>query len=131
MSALGYNPVHCIDCNLEVAPESLDLSEQLAEELAFWDRLYDAIDHLWLDSAEYEEWARNQLCNIKSAVNNRGLILQNKLNKVRRCYFWFFEDTEAEPLFYCPKCNAQFSVYPKGIFPQFICEQCSIVTVGE
>jgi hypothetical protein len=33
----GFNPIHCLDCNLEVPPERLSLTADLAEEIASWD----------------------------------------------------------------------------------------------
>ena len=133
MCALGYNPLHCIDCNLEVAPESLALSERFIEKLVSWRDLYDAIDQLWLDSGEYETWAREQLTDITSSVNSRGMALQRDLDVSRRCYFWYFQDQSIEgfqPITQCPNCHGPLAVYPNGIFPQFVCEQCGIITVG-
>src|SRR5207249_2147529 len=63
-SALSYNPIACADCNLEVPPERLGFSEKLAEEIAFWRTFHDAFFHLWLDSAEFEQWARGQLSDV-------------------------------------------------------------------
>ena len=58
MSALGYNPIHCIDCNLEVDPESLSLSADLIGAIAHWHNIYDAINRLWLGSGDNEDWAK-------------------------------------------------------------------------
>ncbi len=53
MQALGENPIHCLNCNLEVPPEKLDLATKLIDAVAFWRNVYDAIDRLWLDSGAY------------------------------------------------------------------------------
>ncbi len=134
MSALSYNPLHCIDCNLEIAPQSLALTQYLVDAVAYWQHLYDAIDRLWLDSAEYEAWAKLQLSDILSPINQRGLSVCRELDPVRRCYYWYFQDQSAEgfkPLTHCPSCHQRFMAYSDRIFPQFICERCSIITVGE
>jgi len=133
MCALSYNPLHCIDCNREIVAESLALSEAVVEEVAYWHHIYDAIDRLWLDSADYESWAKEQLSDINSPVNGRGLAAREKLDRIRRCYYWYFQDQsvdEFEPYSECPRCNKPFGVYAGGIFPQFVCEDCSIITVG-
>ena len=133
MCALSYNPLHCIDCNLEVPPESLGLDETLAEAIAFWRSIHDALDRLWLASGEYETWARFELENIGSPVNQLGLELQQQLDRVRRCYYWFFQDESVEdfePIRECPLCSGVLAPYGNGIFPQAICQGCRIITVG-
>lgn len=133
MCALGENPVHCIDCNLEVAPEALRLDTRLLDAIACWRSVYDAIDRLWLDSREYEHWAKAELVSIRSPVNVRGLAVRTELDAVRRCYLWFFQDESEDdfaPITHCPSCYEPFASYTNGIFPQLVCEKCSIITVG-
>src|SRR5579872_2158450 len=48
MSALGENPIHCLDCNLEVDLARLPLTREVARRIAAWRNIYDAIDRLWL-----------------------------------------------------------------------------------
>jgi hypothetical protein len=134
MASLSYNPLHCIDCNLEVAPESLALSVPLVEATAHWRDLYNAIDWLWLDSGEYEMWAKEQLVDIASPVNQRGIVLCRNLDAVRRCYYWYFQDQSVEgfkPITHCPNCHKPLATHSNGVFRQLICEQCTIITVGE
>lgn len=133
MSALSQNPIHCVDCNLEVTPEALALEAMLIDEIASWRSVFDGIDRLWLDSGEYEAWARNQLLDIRSPVNRRGMEVSESLNRVRRCYYWYFQDqstVDFEPVKVCPACQRRFMLYPHGIFPQFVCEDCRIITVA-
>jgi predicted nucleic acid-binding Zn ribbon protein len=134
MYALSYNPLHCVVCNLEVAPASLPLNERLIEAIVSWRNLVEAIDHLWLDSGDYEEWAKQQLVDINSPVNQRGLALCKELSGLRRCYYWYFQDQSCEgfePITHCPNCDALLIPYPDGLFRQLICEPCRIITVGE
>jgi hypothetical protein len=70
---LSPNPVSCLLCNLEVSPERIGFSESIAEQLAFWQRFHDCFYFLWLDSGEFEAWAKAQLENPTSEVNKRGL----------------------------------------------------------
>src|SRR5450755_3214856 len=133
MSALTENPVHCMNCNLEVPPESLALSREVVDGVAHWQALYHAIDVLWLDSGAYEAWAREQLADITSAVNTRGRGAQRDLNEIRRCYYWYFQDQSADnycPLRSCPVCGDALQDYTAGIFLQRVCDRDSIVVVG-
>jgi hypothetical protein len=133
MTALGENPVHCIDCNLEVSPEVLGFDTNLVEMIADWRSVYDAVDRLWLDSGEYESWAECELSDIQSPINVRGLKVRDALNEIRRCYFWFFQDQSQDDftsITLCPSCQEPLIPYDHGIFPQLICEKCSIITVG-
>jgi predicted nucleic acid-binding Zn ribbon protein len=134
MCALSFDPIHCVNCNLEVPPQTLGLSESLVDEIAHWRTLFDAIDYLWLESGAYENWARDQLSDIASPVNRLGLNLLSALATAHRCYYWYFQDQAAEdfaPIQHCPRCGAPLVPYPAGIFRQSVCEACGIVTVGE
>jgi hypothetical protein len=134
MSALDDNPLHCLNCNLEVPPDDLGLSEPIVEAIAGWRSVDDAIHRLWLDSGPYEQWARMQLSDISSAANTRGRRVQSMINDIRRCYFWYFQDTSTEDynlIEFCPICGERLRLYSQGIFIQRICERASIVTIGE
>jgi hypothetical protein len=123
------NPIVCIRCNLEVPPERLGFSAQLAEAIAFWRTFYSAFYYLWLDSREFESWAHARLSDPGSPPNKRGLELASQLNEHRRCYLWSFQDAAAEdfqPLSACPRCHA-----PLGeSFGRLLCEPCSIVVAN-
>jgi predicted nucleic acid-binding Zn ribbon protein len=134
MCALSSNPIHCIDCNLEVPPEWLSLNVELVEDIAYWRNVYAAIDDLWLDSGEYEAWAKQQLVDITSPANTHGLEVREALANVRQCYYWYFQDQsdeEYDPITHCPRCQTTLTKYDGGIFLQLLCEQCQIITVGE
>ena len=135
MFALSYNPIHCMDCNLEVPPERLDLKSDLVEAVANWRQIHDALDHLWLDSGEYENWAWQQLLDISSSTNRRGRAVQQVLSAtIRRCYYWYPQDQSADdytPITHCPACGQLMDDYTQGIFLQRVCETCSIVAAGE
>src|SRR4051812_6185298 len=83
MHALSANPVHCLDCNLEVPPERLELTVELVAAIASWRSVYGAIDWLWLDSGSYEEWAYGELADLSSAANRRGLAARAALDPIR------------------------------------------------
>jgi predicted nucleic acid-binding Zn ribbon protein len=134
MPALTRNPLHCMNCNLEVPAETLLLSQQVIEEMSAWNEIYHAIYILWLDSGAYEAWAREQLSATESTVNARGREVQRDLNTIRRCYYWYFQDQSADnycPLRSCPVCGDALRDYPTEIFLQRVCDRDSIVMVGE
>lgn len=60
-AGLGFNPLRCLKCNLEVPPERLGFGRELADRIATWLRSYGAIDTLELESGSYESWARAEL----------------------------------------------------------------------
>jgi len=130
----GFNPVHCLDCNLEVPPERLPLDREQVNDIAYWARGFAAIDWLWTASGAYELWAREQLSDIGSSVNALGRRVARQLDGLRRCYYWYFQDESAEdyaPISRCPSCGVEMAEYTGGIFLQRICEDCRIVTSGE
>lgn len=134
MYALTDNPIHCIDCNLEVAPDVLALDLQLVEDVVAWRDVYAVIYRLWLDSGTDAMWAKQQLLDMRSTVNTQGLAVRAALDRMRSCYVWYFQDQSDDaftPLQVCPNCDRPFTRYSNGIFPQCICDQCKIITVSE
>jgi predicted nucleic acid-binding Zn ribbon protein len=130
MYALGDNPIHCMDCNLEVLPDSLGLNENLVQAIAHWRHVHAALYHLWLDSGEYERWAAEQLYDLINDMNHEGREVQRDLNDIRRCYYMYFQDESADdyqPLEDCPSCKRPLVAYDKFRVPQRVCETCSIV----
>jgi hypothetical protein len=69
-----------------VPPERIGFDEALADALASWQQLHDSFDFLWLDSGDFEEWAKMHLRNPLSVVNSRGIELASKVSKFSRCY---------------------------------------------
>jgi hypothetical protein len=92
LQALGNNPIRCMHCHGEVLPETLALPLDLADPVADWCSLYDAIDRLWLASGAYESWAGAELANLDSGVNRAGLALRARIDLVRRCFYWLFDE---------------------------------------
>src|SRR5437763_751831 len=43
MYALSYNPLHCMNCNLEIPLDTLTLSSEVVEAIANWRDIYQAI----------------------------------------------------------------------------------------
>ncbi len=130
---IGFNPIHCLNCNGEVEPERLGLPAALAEAVASWLFTYGAIDALELASGEYEQWARSVLLDPASPPNVEAMELARQLNELNRCYFWFWQpdsDDDWEPRSTCPLCGDQLTRYDAGIFPQLLCEHDSLVLVG-
>lgn len=130
---LSANPLSCACCNLEVPPERIGFDERVADWLAAWRDFHASFYLLWLDSGEFEEWAKGQLSGPTSAVNTRGLELVAQMNVFRRCYLWWFQDEGAEdwqPAKECPRCVGVLQIRFKGERPQCgalaVCESCSI-----
>jgi len=109
---LSSNPLSCLACNLEVPPERIGFSEAFAEKLAFWQSFHDCFYLLWLESGEFESWAKAQLSDPGSPANKRGRELVSELSAFRPAYYWWFQDTgaeESQPLSRCPVCQAELA----------------------
>ena len=126
---LTSNAVSCAVCGLEVTPDRIRFSEQVADEIARWNSFHGAFYTLWLDSGEFESWARQQLERLGSPVNVRGLEIARRITESHKCYYWYFQDTGVEgfsPLSTCPHCSGALS--PLGRW--LACEACSIVVAN-
>ena len=134
LALLYENPIHCLRCNGEVPPERLQLQPYEVDAVAHWNSVYGAIDLLELDSGPYEAWARTQLLDPASPPNLEGLEVAQSLNRVRRCYFWFFQpvdlEDDVEPRSTCPICEEGLTAYDDGLFPQRLCEKDGVVLGG-
>jgi predicted nucleic acid-binding Zn ribbon protein len=134
MTALSADPVRCVACNLIVPLDRLDLADPLRDALRRWGALMASIDHLWLDSGDYELWALHELSDIGSAINKRGLDLRERLDGGRTVYYWFFQDesvADFNPIDRCPSCRRALLEYRgAGMFRQLVCEGCRILTAG-
>ena len=128
-SSLTYNPIACVDCNGEIAPDRLEMSPELIQAIVSWRYLHDALYALWLDSREFEQWAADQLLNPNGPATTRGLQLCGQMPSARRCYFWFFQDTNAPdytPRTTCPVCSGTLEDR-KVIKHRRLCNHCGIL----
>ncbi|HHH75645.1 MAG TPA: hypothetical protein ENL03_01310 [Phycisphaerae bacterium] len=88
---------------------------------------------LWLDSEDYETWARRELSSVTSRVNQLGFQLQTEINPRRKCYYWLFQDKTDEayrPLTQCPACEKNLTEHHGEGFTQLVCEDCGILMPG-
>ena len=130
MNALTYNPFHCLICNLEVSPPRLDLPSELVDGAAHWNSIYESVYRLWLDSGDYEIWARDVLENLESGVNREGRELVKEINGFRRCFYWCFQDQSSESfvaISNCPTCTRELEKVEGSTTKQAVCEGCSLV----
>jgi len=75
VDVLTDNPMHCGSCRKEVDPERLLLTVEETEAVARWFSAADALYRLWLDSGEYEVYAKSCMLDPKGQVNHDGLVL--------------------------------------------------------
>jgi hypothetical protein len=123
---LAFNPIVCASCEREVEPERVGFGAELANRIYEWQTFHDCFYILWLDSREFEQWAKAQLRDPGSPVNTRALEVVEELNQFRRTYYWWFRDEGAlddELSAACPRCGKAMSTD----WGHRICEQCSIL----
>jgi len=126
-SALGPFPFYCMECNGEIPIEELQIDDCLAEEVAQWLAVHDSLFYLWLDSDEYEAWAKERLLDVKGKVNVEGLRIAREFDKQRETFFWFFQDTDDESYVApkeCPFCKKTLKQYGSKNFQ--ICSSCKV-----
>ena len=134
MSALHPNPIHCIQCNLVIRPEQLELPSPLIDEIASWQNVYASIDRLWLDSGPYEKWALSELSNLASPLNQRGLALAQKLRELNPCYYQVFEDQSSDDWkakTVCLKCGKDLRRLSTSKHAHSVCDSCSLIFWAE
>jgi predicted nucleic acid-binding Zn ribbon protein len=131
--ALTYNPISCSDCNLEVDLNQLNFTDELAESISNWRNFHDCFYLLWLDSGEYEEWAKEQLSRPDSPVNKRGIALNDKIRLYNDSFYWWFIDNSSDEYISftkCPNCTNDLIKRPnKFNVNTKICSLCNIIVV--
>jgi hypothetical protein len=58
---LTDNPIHCGICRKEIDPERLRLTAEETDDIALWFSSASALFRLWLNSGEYEQYAKQRL----------------------------------------------------------------------
>ena len=104
---LTDNPLHCDFCRKEVDPERLKLTLEETEAVARWFSVASALYRLWLDSGEYEEYAKARLLDPNGQVNSDGLEVARTLSARIPTRLWFFHDTDDGEPANCPVCRSE------------------------
>lgn len=122
--AFSEFPLYCTDCNGQISPSTLQLSEDLAAEIVSWRTVYAALFGLWLDSSDYETFARTALLDPVGDVNRRGLKLAARLSEQHPTYYWWFRDDSDSPAEQCPVCCGPMADHSTRHFR--FCDSCRI-----
>ncbi|HKS57695.1 MAG TPA: hypothetical protein VJS12_20525 [Steroidobacteraceae bacterium] len=120
---LGDNPLYCLTCNGEVAPERIGFDERTTEAVARWNDVYRSIYRLWLDSGSYDAWAEAELLSKDSDVNRLGMLARQALAAyLPTSYLWFWEEERPTA---CPVCGSSDLSSRGG--PRRLCEKCGVL----
>lgn len=106
---LTDNPLHCDFCRKEVDPESLKLTVEETEAVVSWFSTAGPLYQLWLNSGEYEEYAKARLLDPDGQVNRDGLKAARMLSSRIPTLVWFFYDTDDGDPTHCPVCRNELA----------------------
>jgi len=124
-AGMGSNPIHCLRCNNEVAPETLGLDQAAVDAAADWRWTYGSVDALELASGPYEAWAQAELSDPESAANRSAYATRAELERFRRCYFRYWQ--RADDADTCPICGDRLVAVSDAWPAKSVCERDSIV----
>lgn len=119
------NPVRCFKCKGNIDPQRLELTEPQVEAVASWKLVFRSLYDLWLDSGEYEAWAKQQLLRRDGRVNILGMAARAALDSNRPTYYWWFHETDDPYPTSCPWCCGAVVVAAKHGAVQ--CSTCRIM----
>jgi len=122
---LTDNPIHCRTCKNEVDPERLQLTAKEVEAVAHWFSVKSALNRLWLDSGDYETYAKTQLSDPRGQVNREGLALARLLSARLPTRLWLFHDPEDPEPKQCPLCGETLETNVRWGFGE--CPRCPIL----
>ena len=104
---LSDNPIHCASCLCEIDPERLQLTDDEVESIAGWYSVASSLYRLWLDSGEYEDYAKQRLLDPQGQVNRQARELAIALSIRIPTRFWYFHDSDDGEPTHCPVCGGQ------------------------
>ena len=122
---LTANPVRCFSCKGYVDPQRIALTGKQVEAVASWERVFSALYNLWLDSGEYEAWAKQQLLRRDGRVNVLGMAARAALAQSRPTFYWWFHDSDDAASTSCPWCDGE--IIPAVRHGVSQCNSCWIV----
>jgi hypothetical protein len=105
LDLLTDNPLHCSSCRREVDPSRLALSAPEVEAVARWFSVAKSLYLLWLDSGEYEAYAKARLSDPHGRVNRLGIEVAELLSTRIETRLWLFHDTDDGEPTRCPVCG--------------------------
>lgn len=123
--ALADNPIHCFQCKGIIDPQRLGLTKDQVDPVVAWHRQFRALYDLWLDSGEYESWAKFQLLDPNGQVNRSGLAAALSLTRLLPTYYWWFHDEGDQIPRNCPDCYKVLS--PASRHGHGECLDCQII----
>jgi hypothetical protein len=101
---LTDNPIHCGQCRKEIDPKRLELTAEETDSIARWFSAASALYRLWLDSGEYEQYAKARLLDPEGQINVDGREIARKLSGRWSTRLWLFSDTDDGEPTNCPIC---------------------------
>ncbi|MDH5180578.1 MAG: DUF2310 family Zn-ribbon-containing protein [Gammaproteobacteria bacterium] len=122
---LSSNPLHCAECKNEVEPERLGLTQRQVDDIADWYMVAKALFLLWLDSGEYEMYAKEKLLDKNGQVNVVGLSLAKELSALYPTLYWWFSDSDDGEPQNCPNCGDELDTAVKHGTGK--CEKCRVI----
>jgi Zn-ribbon-containing, possibly nucleic-acid-binding protein (DUF2310) len=122
---MSDNPLHCATCLHEVDPARINLTESETDDIASWYPAARSLYRLWLDSGEYEAYAKNCLVDADGQINRVGRQLAKSLSAHHPTVFWFFHDADDGTPTHCPYCDAELDTNVK--WGTGACRACHIL----
>ena len=104
-----------------------NLFGDLAPKIESWSLIAWHIYHIWLLTAELEDWAFRELTDPDGAINSAGLQYAHQLSQCLGKTVWYYLFVPTEHVAdICPKCKSKCDESQlKG--PAFTCRKCCLV----
>ena len=124
LSMLSDNPIYCGECRQEADPNKLGFDKNEIDKMNSWHLVAGSLYKLWIDSGEYEEYAKACLTDPFGEINTDGIDLAKDLSNKIPTKFWMFSDTEDGTPTHCPICKNGLNLDVR--WGTGCCEKCSI-----
>ena len=110
--------------------------EKIFDDIRYWYREYGRIFELWIGSGAYEDFAKKELEDHLSSINQEGIRLSQRVEKLtaKPCYYMLFNDRSwsqtKDRSRKCPICGKKWLLEGKthDDFIAFKCDRCRLVS---
>lgn len=123
----GLSPIRCNECGGIIARYRLTIDDDTADLIWRWERQYDRIHMLWVQAAEYEEWAEHELASLNSPINTMGQEIARQLTAQLGLQAYHYLHLKEEGLDrQCPDCGQRMHE-AIGTIWNLGCRDCCLV----
>ncbi|MHC4663881.1 MAG: DUF2310 family Zn-ribbon-containing protein [Planctomycetota bacterium] len=119
-------PCICLECEGAIPLNELEIPENYRRELVAWHREFRLVHALWREAGVYSAWARQELHDVNSPINESGRILVKGMPEHYTVYYVVELGENPNPK-KCIRCGKELSRLTGHETAGAACSECSLL----